>query len=234
MNFCLALDPVRVDLVTGLPHDDVVDLVARRPARRRSGLESGAEQALGVVLRGVDREELVEGLRGRAGEDLLVVPEETLDLGLDHQLVVLAADDADVRVVSCAAGRGGQRGIRALDVRVELIAERGLDRLQGALAHPALDLGRVRRAGRDVRQVGSGSDAVGDLVGRVAVGRDVDLDPGAGLERLQDVLEGLELGAAPGGPDGDVGRRRGLVGVRAARRTGGDENECAEAQCHCP
>src|SRR6059036_3833182 len=31
-----ALDPVGVDLVTGLPHDDVVDLVARRPARRRA------------------------------------------------------------------------------------------------------------------------------------------------------------------------------------------------------
>ncbi len=226
----LALDPARVDLVAGLPHDDVVDLVARRPARCCTGLEAGAEELGGSVLRRADGEKLVESRRRLAGEDFLVVPDQSLDLGLDHHLVVLAADDADVKVIGCATGRRGQRGIRVRDVRRELVAECGLDRLQSALGHPVLDLVRVRRTGGDVGQVGAGRDAVGDLVGRVAVGRQVNLDAARRLERLEDVLERLELGATPGGPHGYVGGGRAAAAAAAASATGREHEQCAETK----
>src|SRR5260370_24625793 len=99
--------------------DGFGDLVGGGPASRSGRLKTCAEEPLSPVLRRVDRKQVVERLGSRSGKAFLVVPEEALDLSLDHHLVVLAAADADVRVAR-APCRGGPRRALVRDVCADL------------------------------------------------------------------------------------------------------------------
>jgi hypothetical protein len=185
-----ALVPVDVHLLAGLAHDDVGDVVRGGPARGVAGLERGAEQVRGRRRRGGDQG--IPRLRCRAGVDLRVVPEQALELRLDHQQVVLAVDEAVVLVLE----QQSRERVSHIGFHVDEV----LEGLHDAHLRPLhVPLG-VRRVG-DVGQAGPGGDVVAELEILVADREQIDLDPRLFDERRQDSLEGGQLLTAPCRPD---------------------------------